>query len=152
MPAQKVTVQRKDEVNNVKEVTTPAPFIELDVNAVDIDISQSKSSVVKANEDKQKTEDVNKKNTKENPNSGEKISSVEDKLVQMEIASNSNADPDETEDFQLILEDTVVETEKPNIKATPPKTEKPPTIMSSARTPRRVQLITISSPKRTKAD
>ncbi|OXU30243.1 hypothetical protein TSAR_008813 [Trichomalopsis sarcophagae] len=146
MPPQKVTIS-----NNVKEATTPAPFIELDVNAVDIDISKSKLTV-RTNEDKQKTEDINKKKTQENQNIGENVNSVEDKQVRMETESNSNTDPDETEDFQLVLEDTVVESEKPNIKTTPPKTEKPPAIIPSARTPRRVQLITLSSPKRTKAD
>lgn len=64
---------------------------------------------------------------------------------------DASKDVEETEDFRLVLEDTIVEDEKPNGKSTPPKTEKPaPTKL--AKTQRRVQLITISSPKRTKAE
>lgn len=138
MIPQNVTVQKQDEVDDSKEVkSTPTPFIESDVNAVDIDISQKEASNI---EDKKIGEKMNSKGA----------SVVENKPVEMEVESNDTSnDPDETEDFHLVLEDTVVE--KPNVKTTPPKTEKPPTIMS-ARTPRRVQLITISSPKRTKAD
>ncbi|XP_011499835.1 PREDICTED: chromatin assembly factor 1 subunit B [Ceratosolen solmsi marchali] len=120
-------VEAKDEVRedkNDKTLLTPAPFIELDVNAVDIDILQQKNI--------------------DNDNN--------EKAGKMDVENTKNVqDTDETEDFQLVLEDTVAENLKPNVKATPPKTEKPPT-MISARTPRRVQLITLSSPKRTKTE
>lgn len=117
------TLGTKEENSNDSK-SLPTSIIESDMNAVDIDISKSKLD--NSNENK-----IDSKSTEE-----------------MEV--DNDKDVEETEDFQLILEDTVVEDDKPNGKATPTKTEKPPTILS--RTPRRVQLITLSSPKRTKAE
>lgn len=101
----------------------PLPFIESDANAVDLDIAKLKS-------DELDNDKVNSEST-----------------AVMEV---DQKDVEETEDFRLVLEDTVAEDDKTSGKSTPSKTEKPPTILS--RTPRRVQLITLSSPKRTKAE
>jgi chromatin assembly factor 1 subunit B len=133
----KVTAENdREEKKEVKEDTdeksSPAPFIELDVNAVDMDISRPKNN----------GNNTNEKN----------YTFVEKETHRMEVENDEDVpDTEETEDFQLVLEDTIADNVKPNVKATPPKTDKPPT-MISARTPRRVQLITLSSPKRTKTE
>lgn len=108
----------------------PKPLLELDSNAVDIDIS----------------------NTKLHPPQQENVSLQNEKLeTEMEVDEPvTKKDGDETEDFELILEDTIMDSSNPNVKSTPTKSEKPN--IFSARTPRRVQLITISSPKRTKVE
>lgn len=142
--------QIKADIKDTKE-EKPTPFVELDVNAVDNDISGAKS----------KDNDMNGKEIKTDSAGEGKTGSVvaaktnsvaADKTGNMEVEEEGKSDADETEDFRLVLEDTVAEsTDKTNGKATPPKTEKPPPTLLS-RTPRRVQLITLSSPKRTKAE
>ena len=124
-----------------------APFIELDVNAVDIDISKTKSVTREKSEKKTHVkEEAKKEETKEERKEKRK----EEEEDKMEVDNQDAHDTDEMDDFQLVLEDTIAEIDKQNVKATPPKTEKPPAKL--AKTPRRVQLITLSSPKRAKAE
>lgn len=92
------------------------PELDMDCNAVDMDI------------------------TKNIVNGSDSIK--DDKMDIKEIERKV----EETEDFDLVLEDTVV----PEVKES--ATESPKTDKPVIRTPRRVQLITISSPKRTKTD
>lgn len=143
MTPKDVEVKKNDVVADVKDKikSTPAPFIELDANAVDMYMSQKKSEntlEVKEGAAKKKSDEMEVDN---------------DAKDEKKIESNPKVrmDLDETEDFSLVLEDTVVETEKINTRTTPPKTEKPPATILS-RTPRRVALITLSSPKRAKAE
>ncbi|XP_058788838.1 chromatin assembly factor 1 subunit B [Phymastichus coffea] len=149
--APKEVATKKSDVEDIKEKlkSTSTPFIELDANAVDMYILQKNSESIQKDETKPAT-------SKENSDKVEvdDRAKVENKptrklnTLEGEIRKNSS-NFDETEDFQLILEDTIAESEKPNVKTTPSKNEKTSTTVL-ARTPRRVQLITLSSPRRAK--
>ena len=65
-----------------------------------------------------------------------------------ELVKKLNEDTEETEDIKLIYEESINDTTKTKAKATPPKVDIAPIICH--KTPRRVQLITLSSPKRLK--
>ncbi|CAB0033399.1 unnamed protein product [Trichogramma brassicae] len=154
-PVKPVPVKSDDKDDNKTKSTVPA-LAELDINAVDTDLLQNKIPSNKNQlKDETKTDQISDKdepmdtdNDKENPK------------------NNDNDD-----DFQLVLEDTVTETEKKVLcendkkevskseteeapcinkkddqKDSPTKSDKP-SLPLTVRTPRRVQLITISSPK-----
>ncbi|XP_014238121.1 chromatin assembly factor 1 subunit B [Trichogramma pretiosum] len=154
-PVKPVPVKSDDKDDNKNKSTVPA-LAELDINAVDTDLLQNKIPSNKNQlKDETKTDQISDKdepmdtdNDKENPK------------------NNDNDD-----DFQLVLEDTVAETEKKVLcendkkeiskneteeapcinkkddqKDSPAKSDKPP-LPLTVRTPRRVELITLSSPK-----
>lgn len=96
-------------------------FMELDSDAMDIDITKCKS---------------NSDNSKEIENGKDSADKV-DQIVEG------------SQDIKLVYTETNDSDNTPkNVKRTPPKSELPAVL--SARTPRRVKLITISSPKRSK--
>jgi len=142
--APEVKEQKKNEVKDAKKTKTrPETFLELDTDAVDIDLSQKQS---KANT----SSDKEIKSPEETKDKDEKINSPDKKWKAKDVNVNNPSADTEDEDFQLVLEDTLAaDNDKSSAKATPPKTDKPekPVTPLAVRTPRRVQLITLSSPK-----
>ncbi|XP_023246150.1 chromatin assembly factor 1 subunit B-like [Copidosoma floridanum] len=161
--APEIVEPKKNEVRQDTKETKSLLDTTLDqsTNAIDIDISQEKSKEILSSEKEMqspKENNTGKKITplKENKNDTEMKSpkkNEEEKISASEIKqkenndNTNNASADDEDDFHLVLEDTITDTDK--LKATPPKTkesEKPATPIA-ARTPRRVSLITLSSPK-----
>ncbi|KAJ8674871.1 hypothetical protein QAD02_010657 [Eretmocerus hayati] len=135
-------IQKNEETKDSTDTnSTINPLVEADTNAVDSDMLTDNPSVSSGSNQVSPVKNVEKSEES-------KFTDTEKQSIGMDVDQiGSVHDADETEDFQLVLEDPVSEQEK-NVKSTPPKTEKPLNV--SARTPRRVQLITLSSPKRTK--
>ena len=121
----------KEDVKTTKQMASP--FAELDANAVDINITEANNEDVHNNKSSKidQNMEIDSRNQNDNENRANNV--------------------EEDDDFKLVLEDTIIDdkNERLSDKSTPPKCEKPPTIIS-ARTPRRVQLITLSSPKSAK--
>ncbi|XP_012286497.1 chromatin assembly factor 1 subunit B [Orussus abietinus] len=143
--------------NDSKINQTQNVLLELDNNAMDIDIASIKS-----------IESINGKEEHKEIEEKKEISKTEINVKPIQTSlkdNNCHNDIEETEDIRLIYSDdsnteiikekskstpSKLEIELENNKNTPPKVEKPPVL--TAKTPRRVQLITLSSPKRTKKD
>ncbi|XP_043474065.1 chromatin assembly factor 1 subunit B [Leptopilina heterotoma] len=131
-----------EKIKDTKLDTTPTktknsqPFVDIDTNAMDIDIVK-KSDTTKKENDTKKIDTV--KNNDIKKNESRKNMTNEEKNKTTEIF-------EETEDIQLIYEDNNTENNvKPTGRQTPTKVELP-----LVKTPRRVKLITISSPKNKK--
>ncbi|KAK9303944.1 hypothetical protein QLX08_004531 [Tetragonisca angustula] len=116
--------------SSAKDVSEKSvPTIDIDNSAMDIEIVKSKEKEI----------------LNENP---ECILNQDNKLLDNTIDQENlkNKEPEDTEDIKLVYnEESITESTKANIKHTPKK-EKVPLIIPN-RKPRRVQLITLSSPK-----
>lgn len=133
-----------EKIKETKLETTPTkekksqPFIDIDTNAMDIDIKKPDSITKLANDTKKIIDTVKNNDIKKSEN--QKNLTNEEKLKTNEIF-------EETEDIKLIYEDNNTENnvKPPTGRQTPTKVELP-----LVKTPRRVKLITISSPKNKK--
>nr|XP_012234979.1 PREDICTED: chromatin assembly factor 1 subunit B [Linepithema humile] len=74
--------------------------------------------------------------------------SITSEINDLQTIKKLNEDTEETEDIKLVYEESINDTTKTKAKTTPPKVDVAPIICH--KTPRRVQLITLSSPKRQK--
>ena len=118
---------------------TQAPFIELDNDAMDIDISHcDKSASILTVSAKSDVPENSKPSTK---------TENDDKILVNGKKIKSNDICEDTEDIKLVYEESNTDNVKTSSKHTPKKIELP-----SVKTPRRVQLITLSSPKRSKRE
>lgn len=141
----------KNEEKQVKESSnhttptkpaTPAPFIELDSDAMDVDISKCDKLPAPPVDRKKSDVPVDSKLSKKVENDDKKIENVngQDKTSGSKV--NGNDICEDTEDIKLVYEESNAESAKTSSKHTPKKIELP-----TVKTPRRVQLITLSSPK-----
>ena len=122
--------------------TTPAPFIELDSDAMDIDINKCDKFPVPPADKKISNVPIGSKISKKLEYDNRKLQNVnrQDKIPGPKI--NSNDICEDTEDIKLVYEESDIDNAKTSSKHTPKKIELP-----AVKTPRRVPLITISSPK-----
>ena len=117
--------------SNITKSTTEGrlPPTDIDNNAMDISIHDVKSDFNKS------AENVENKSKR-----------LPDDLATQEKKLSSEADVEETEDIILVYsEESTNDVGKVNVKNTPKKLEVPSVVTN--KTPRRVQLITLSSPK-----
>ncbi|KZC09000.1 PREDICTED: chromatin assembly factor 1 subunit B [Dufourea novaeangliae] len=115
---------------NINSVTGILPTTDIDNSAIDIDIKVGKGT---------------KRSSKDSGNILDK-NDKSDQVTVQEKKSNDDTQTEETEDIKLVYnEESTSKDIKVNLKSTP-KESVPPLIIPT-KTPRRVQLITLSSPK-----
>lgn len=73
---------------------------------------------------------------------------ITSEIKDLQTIKKLNEDTEETEDIKLVYEESINDTTKTKAKTTPSKVNVAPIVCH--KTPRRVQLITLSSPKRQK--
>lgn len=134
--------EKKSSSNLAKYIAgrTKVSTFDVDDSAMDIDLVKSDTT---ANDRSEKLDErrsdkaVNSQNTSPKVYSGIEENEKEEKVEE-----------EETEDIKLVYEESTSEMSKIKTKSTPMKTEVAPII--SHKTPRRVKLITLSSPREVK--
>lgn len=130
-----------DATKSSVDVKSNVSVLNVDDSAMDIDLVQSNriTNYFSVNHNKQKSDQVA---IEEN---------VRQKVGDLQIQNKSSMD-EETEDIQLVYnEESISDATKTEVRNTPPKINSIPIAChKTPKTPRRVQLITLSSPKELK--
>ncbi|EZA57248.1 hypothetical protein DMN91_002477 [Ooceraea biroi] len=135
---------KRSSSNGVKDITfrnNNVSTFDVDDSAMDIDLAEC-DTIEMAND---RSEELNERRS-DKVESGRSI--ITSKIADLKIDKKS-IEEEETEDIKLVYEESTSDTCKTKTKDSPLKTDVAPTI-SNNKTPRRVKLITLSSPREVK--
>lgn len=128
----------KKSSNNTIRDTNSVPTFDVDDCAMDIELVKSDTKDATANN---RSEELNGERS-------EQVTSKQDIRSENDLQIDKKSNEEETEDIKLVYEENSNDVAKTKARDTPPKSDVAPVICQKA--PRRVQLITLSSPKRLK--
>lgn len=133
---------KKSSNNTMKDNSVKSNITTFNIDDCAMDIDLVKCNIETIGNDP--SEELNEEKSKKVMKNLAITSEVND----LQTIKKLNEDTEEIEDIKLVYEESINETIKTKAKITPPKVDVAPIVCH--KTPRRVQLITLSSPKRLK--